>query len=71
MWKCLYLPWHKLRINKKYKELEGYQVKCSCGKLYAMHDGVRTILDWDESFERLYRDCTVIKHQQKENVDHE
>lgn len=55
MWKCIYLPWHKLRIKKKFSNYSR-QVECSCGKLYAMHDGVRTILPWDGSFDELYKD---------------
>lgn len=34
----------------------GVQVKCSCGKLYAMNSGTRSFLDWDGEFESLYRD---------------
>ena len=55
MWKCLYLPWHKLKVNKQY-ETGGKQIKCSCGKLYAMLDRTKSFLEWDDDFTELYKD---------------
>lgn len=60
MWRCVYLPWHKMRVSKRYKYRAGYQVKCSCGKLYTMHDGVKTIVPWNNEFEHLYMNEEIL-----------
>ncbi len=59
--KCFWLPWHKLAVNKRWKGLNGYQVKCSCGKLYAMHDGAKSICLWDNEFETMYQNEEILK----------
>lgn len=62
MWKCVYLPWHKLRIDKIFKT-GGKQVNCTCGKIYAMNDRTKSFLDWDSDFDELYTDVPYIQRK--------
>lgn len=58
--KCHWLPNHKLKVSKRWKDMNGYQVRCSCGELYAMHDLLKLISLWDSEFERMYKNQEVI-----------
>ncbi len=45
-WRCLWLPWHKLRVEKKYSSTV-YKMRCSCGRRYGVHTEQKCVLPWD------------------------
>lgn len=50
---CQRLPWHHWVIEKQLSGA-GRKLTCSCGRQYAVHDGMGVILPWDSDFEKFY-----------------
>ena len=52
---CQNMPWHYWVIEKRLSEMS-IKLTCSCGKQYAVHEGIGIILPWDREFEAFYAD---------------
>jgi hypothetical protein len=45
---------HSYYVARRFSKEERLVVCMSCGRLWAMHDGVKAFLPWDSDFEKLY-----------------
>jgi hypothetical protein len=47
MWRCLWLPWHRLKVVKRVSR-DSDHVRCSCGREYGMNHHVRAFVPWSD-----------------------
>ena len=54
---CLHLPWHRILFGACWVSSQVQVAQCSCGRRYAVHHGLKTVLPYDAELERFYREA--------------